>query len=478
MRFSYEKWLDYLNIGVITLLFLGIFFSKIIPSTIKPWILGLIALIELIRFGLRFKTRKLLKMNVKIIFTVLISLVFISFLFFELRFRGLLNNINQSFDSYDVHFVSTENITYSSVDELNGKSIGILSDVNSLVSHQLPKEIIEENELDVNWQTFDTYGEMLFALNNAEIEIIVLPGGYKESFGSIEGMSDIVSKFYTVYSEVRQRAVEVVETNKDVLNIVLIGGDNPIKGQSTAGFNYDVIVVLSMNLETGESRMLSIPRDAYIKLSCTNKMDKITHSGWFGAKCLTDTLSDFLDIEVNKYALVDFNGLIEIVDGLGGIWIDVESKIVEQDENRNFDNLITIEPGYQLLDGQHALAFLRHRKTLAGGAIARSENHEKFIVALMKQLAQPSGILNFNGFISGVGNAVLSNLTSDEMAHYYDAGIKLIGQKGIDGILPVSLHLEGYGDSIYSENFGANLYYYVLEDDSVKQIQTSFGEIQ
>lgn len=472
------KFVDLFNYVVLVLLFVGIFLSKVIPSPLKPWLLGLIVLIEGVRFGLKYITKKSFKSETKLVFTILILFVFFAFLFFEVRFRNLLNNINQDFDSYDVHFVSTENITYAGVNELSGKTVGLLSDDSSLVSNQLPKEIIEENNLSVDWVYYETYADMIFALNDAEVELIVLPGGYKESFGTIEGLTNIVSKFYTVYSEIRTREAEVNETNKEVLNIVLIGGDNPIRGQSTAGFNYDVIVVLSMNLETGESRMLSIPRDSYIKLSCTNKKDKITHTGWFGAKCLTDTLSDFLDIEINKYALVDFNGLIEIVDSLGGIWIDVESKIVEQDENRDFNNLITIEPGYQKLDGQHALAFLRHRKTLAGGAITRSENHEKFIVALMKQLAQPSSLLNINGFIGGIENAVLTNLSSDDMLHYYDTGVKLIGKNGIDGILPDSLQLDGYGDSIYSDNFGHNLYYYVLRDESVKAIQASFGEIQ
>ncbi len=470
--------LNYLNIGVIMLLFLGILFSKLIPSAVKPWILGLIVIIEVIRFGLKFITKRSFNNETKMVFSLIILFVFFAFLFLEVRFRGLLNSMNQEFDSYDVHFVATENVTYANAKELDGKTIGILSDPESLVSHQFPKEIIEENELNVEWQMYETYGDMIFALNDAKVDLIVLPGGYKESFGSIEGLTSIVTNFYTVYSEIRQREVEVNETNKDVLNIVLIGGDNPIRGQSTAGFNYDVIVVLSMNLGTGESRMLSVPRDAYVKLSCTNKMDKITHTGWFGAKCLTETLSDFLDIDINKYALVDFKGLIEIVDSLGGIWIDVESKIVEQDEFRNFDNMITIEPGYQKLNGQKALAFLRHRKTLAGGAITRSVNHEKFIVALMKQLAQPSSLLNLNGFISGVGNTVLTNLSNDEMMHYYNAGVKLIGKNGIDKILPESLYLDGYGDSIYSENFGFNLYYYVIKDESIQAVKTSFQSIQ
>ena len=478
MIFKSKKIIEYSNIVIIVLIFIGILFSKAIPSSLKPWLLGLIAIIESVRFGLKFLTKKAFKSEIKLVFTLLILVVFFAFLFFEVRFRNLLNNINKDFDSYDVHFVSTENLSYASAKKLDGQTIGLLSDETSLVSHQFPKEIIEENELSVDWIYYEDFYQMISALNNDTVDLIVLPGGYRESFGSIEELTDIVKNFYTVYSEIRSRESEVIEANEELLNIALIGGDNPIQGQSTAGFNYDVIVVLSMNMTTGESKMLSIPRDSYIHLTCTNKKDKITHTGWFGAGCLTNTLTQFLGINVSHYALVDFKGLIEIVDSLGGIWIDVETKIVEQDEYRNFDNMITIEPGYQKLNGQKALAFLRHRKTLAGGANTRSENHEKFVLALMKQLAQPSSLLSINSFISGIENTVLTNLTKDDLMHYYDTSTKLLSKNGIDGILPESVHLDGYGDSIYNDSFGANLYYYVLTNESVKAIQDAFQSIQ
>lgn len=470
--------IDYANIVIIFLIFLIILFSRIVPSSIKAYLLTLIIIIQIVRFGLRYSTKKSFKSETKLVFTFLLVFVFLVLLFFEVRFRNLLNNINQDLDSFDVHFVSTKNINYTSAIDLDGQAIGLLSDEFSLVSHQFPKEIVEENELSVEWIYYEDYFQLISALNNNLVDLIVLPGGYRESFGSIEELTEILGNFYTVYSEIRSRESEVIESNEDMLNIVLIGGDNPIRGQSTAGFNYDVIVVLSMNITTGESKMLSIPRDSYVHMTCINKKDKITHTGWFGASCLTNTLTQFLGIEVSHYALVDFNGLIEIVDSLGGIWIDVETKIVEQDENRSFDNLITIEPGYQRLNGQESLAFLRHRKTLIGGANARSENHEKFILALMKQLSQPSSLLSINNFISGIEDTVLTNLTNDDMMHYYDASVKLIGNKGIEGILPETLSLDGYGDSIYNDSFGANLYYYVLTNESVKAVQDTFQSIQ
>ena len=176
-----SKYVNIFNYVVLALLFIGIFLSKVIPSPLKPWLLGLIIVIEAVRFGLKYITKKSFKSETKLVFTLLILFVFFSFLFFEVRFRNLLNNINQDFDSYDVHFVSTENLSYASAKEFDGQTIGLLSDETSLVSHQFPKEIIEENELSVEWVYYEDYYQMISALNNDLVDLIVLPGDRKST---------------------------------------------------------------------------------------------------------------------------------------------------------------------------------------------------------------------------------------------------------------------------------------------------------
>lgn len=409
---------------------------------------------------------------------IIVSLFFSMLAYTEVRFRGLVSGINRVQEDYTVDMVSLSETTIQDVLTFKDQSVGILTDENSDAGYIAPHTFSDENKLNLVFKPYPSYLDMVRGLINGDVKYIVLPSGYQTTFSSIDELSTELELLHTVYSFDSTRNIVVENKSSDVLNLVLIGGDNPILGNSTSGFNYDVIVVISMNFKTHESSILSIPRDSYIYLTCTERKDKITHSGWYGADCLTDSLSRFLGIEIHNYMLVDFKGLISLVDSMGGVWIDVETTIDEQDENRNFDNMIHIDPGYQLLNGQESLAFLRHRHTLATGAIGRSENHEKFILAVIQQLASPTSILKMGSIFGALERSVLTNLSNDDMYTYYQKAVDSVSSGGIEAVTPKQLSLSGHGELIYTPSFGLNLYYYVLDNNSIQVVKSEFGNIQ
>lgn len=471
--FKQVGWFDYLIFLSIILLS----FSYVVPSLIRNILYILLIGYELFRFYARSKSKSINK-NLHKSITIILLVLFVSLSAFEIRFRLFLDNINNSQEEIQFEFVALNNLNIQDVSELNQFSLGLLEDKSSKIGYLAPHEFLDQNEIKMDEAYYQDYVQLIHALINEEVEVIVLPFGYENTFSENSELADFMNQIHIIYSASILLNVESVNINTDILNIVFIGGDNPIVGKSTAGFNYDVIVVYSVNFKTHESAMMSIPRDSYVYTSCSQKMDKITHSGWYGASCLTDTLSGFLDIDINNYMLIDFKGLISLVDSLGGVWIDVEYKIDEQDENRDFENMIHIDPGYQLLDGQHALAFLRHRKTLAGGANTRSDNHEKFLIALMEQLAQTSSIFKINGLISALQDTALTNISSSNMSEYYQKALSFISSVGVGGIVPEQTSLSGYGDMIYTPSFKADLYYYVLDEASVQQAREVFQAVQ
>lgn len=454
-----------------------LFVSYVIPSIVKYSIIGIILTFEIFRFislrnGKRFKSK-----NHKIFKTIIIIiLVIISG--FEIRFRYFIGNINHTQEEVQFDIVALKDFDISELSELDGLTVGLISDKSSITSYKAPIVFFEENNLKLEIKLFDETIELIDALIDQNVDIIVLPYGYMSTLSEYTEIVNKLEKVHTIYTASILQDVEIVSNNSDVLNLVLIGGDNPITGKSTAGFNYDVIVVYSINFKTHESVMLSIPRDSYIYSTCAGKLDKITHTGWSGASCLTDTLTEFLGIEINQYMLIDFSGLINVVDSIGGVWIDVETAIDEQDENRDFDNMIHIDPGYQLLDGQQALAFLRHRHTLSTGALARSENHEIFLIALMQQLAQPSSLLKINSLFSALEESTLTNISGKDLSSYYQKALSMLTSVGVDGIIPEQVSLSGNGQLIWTPSFGMNLYYYVLDKSSVDGVKEAFQAIQ
>ena len=339
------KKINWYNISLIlsAILAITLLFASIIP-TIYRWIfISIMLVLDLLAY-LWVNKGKDRKRNNKI-HVILKSVLILFILIPNSMFYGFISQISTKTESYEINFVSLDSTVLTSVQELKDKKVGILNDETSKIGYIYPKQINEDNNLNIKFVEYGSYIEAIQALQNDKINIIVLPGGYEKTFSSIEDFEIDTTTLHKIWSETFKEKVSLYAPESDVMNIVLIGGDNPIQGNRTSGFNYDVIIVVSYNFKTQESAMISIPRDSYIYNTCTDKRDKITHTGWYGADCLTATLSKFLDIPINHYMLIDFKGLIDVVDSIGGVEIDIPQLIEDEDENRESGNIITLEPG-------------------------------------------------------------------------------------------------------------------------------------
>lgn len=456
-------------------LILNLLFASLIPNLYRWILIGVIGLLDLIVYAWVSKSKhrkKINRIHVWVKFALILLIIFPNAVF-----SNFVRALSVKTETYEINFVSLDETVLNNVQELSGKKVGILSDVTSKIGYIYPNQINDDNALNLKFVEYNSYIEAIQALQNGRINIIVLPGGYEKTFGSIDDFEIDTSILHTIWQETFKEKVSLYLPESDVMNIVLIGGDNPIQGNSTSGFNYDVIIVVSYNFKTQESAMISIPRDSYIFNTCTSKRDKITHTGWYGADCLTSTLTKFLDIPINHYMLIDFKGLIDVVDAIGGVEIDIPQRIEDEDENRESGNIITLEPGIQELTGKEALVFLRHRKTLTDGALGRSNNHEVFMIAMVKELAKPTKWWRISGFLNTVQKSVLTNLSGKSIVNLYNQANLILKTDGVEALLPERLELTGHGSMIYTPSFGANLYYYVLDSQSVNAIKTKLKSI-
>lgn len=111
--------------------------------------------------------------------------------------------------------------------------------------------------------------------------------------------------------------------------------------------------------------LVSIPRNTAIKLDGygTVKFNSaMTYQGIPGA---ITAASKLCGVDITHYAEVDFDGLSSVVDSIGGVDVEVDSRI---DDPKAGD--IVIEPGMQHLDGTAALVFARTATTRASGTSA------------------------------------------------------------------------------------------------------------
>lgn len=143
--------------------------------------------------------------------------------------------------------------------------------------------------------------------------------------------------------------------------ILLIGSDH--RWQGATGARSDTIMLARIEPKRHRIGLLSIPRDLYVDIP-GHGHDRINMAFEYGGeRLLTRVVRDTLGVEIDHFVEVDFHGFKDVVNDLGGIWFPVDQRYFNQNVGTaatNYSN-IDLQPGYQKLSGDQALAFARYR---------------------------------------------------------------------------------------------------------------------
>lgn len=180
-------------------------------------------------------------------------------------------------------------------------------------------------------------------------------------------------------------------------NVLLLGSDaRPSDDDARA----DTIIVARVDVASGKVWLVSIPRDtrAEIRGHGTGKINGALFYG--GPSLMVDTVSDLLDIPIHHYMAVDWIGFQNVVDAMGGVWIDVDVKIDDPKAASHSPGLRAkrIDPGYQLLDGEHALTYVRSRD-FPDADFTRMKHQQTFFKALADQATKAGNVLKIPSMV-------------------------------------------------------------------------------
>ncbi len=262
-------------------------------------------------------------------------------------------------------------------------------------------------------------------------------------------------------SDLRDEAVEPLTDNVSVL---FIGVDESDKRKAEHSSTLsDALLVATLNNKDKTVKLLSIPRDSYVYIPDRGRKDKITHAHAFGGTRGTiETVERVLDIPIDYYVKMNFNAFIEVVDALGGVEVEVPYERIELDENDR--RTIHLQPGFQNLDGRHALALARTRKL--DSDVERGKRQQMIFQALLDRATSITSITKYGEVIDAVGDNMKTNMTFDEMKSFF-AYVK--------GGLPEieTLNLAG------TDDMSTGIYYWILDEENLDlvrdEIQTHLG---
>ena len=99
------------------------------------------------------------------------------------------------------------------------------------------------------------------------------------------------------------------------------------------------------------------------------------------------------------------------------------------------------------------------------------------MLSMIKELSKPTKWWRIGGFLNTVQKSVLTNLNGQSIVDLYNQANLILNSRGIEALMPERLELKGHGSMIYTPSFGANLYYYVLDSQSVNSIKSKLKSI-
>jgi LCP family protein required for cell wall assembly len=230
--------------------------------------------------------------------------------------------------------------------------------------------------------------------------------------------------------------------NNDRINLLLLGIDKR-DDEPIAGTRSDTIMLASIDPETKSAALVSIPRDLWVDIpgctareGCSGGQQRINVAHAVGGPDMArKTVTADFGVPIQYYARVDFRGFEQLVDAAGGVVVDVDWPVKDDEyptEDYGFQR-IYFGPGPQLLDGRTALQYARSRHGM--NDFARAGRQQKVLVGLRNRALQLNMLSHAPELVGIVQNSLSTDLSGVQML----ALAKLVSQIDRDRITNVVL---------------------------------------
>lgn len=237
--------------------------------------------------------------------------------------------------------------------------------------------------------------------------------------------------------------------------------DQATRGGDWEGGRSDSMILVTVNPKTKETNMMSLTRDIMVEIAEANgessgTVEKLNHSYSYGqAPMAIATIEKMMDINIDRYIEINMDGLVELVDAVGGIEVNntLGFPISISEHEPAYTSIV--QPGKQLVNGDQALVYARMRYDDPEGDIGRQRRQREVITAIIKKLLQLDGLTQYKKILTAISNNMRTNIeispaTIPSLLGYKDSVSKLNSYqlRGVDQMvdeiyyqLPTSEHL-------------------------------------
>lgn len=451
---------------VLSIIFmLSLFALNVLTITYLFIIAAIIAIIDLINIILLNRKKK------KIIgfITTIITILFLALgSFYILKTNNILYSFNKNYKIYNYSVIVLKDSDYDKIEDIANESLGYY-DIDSEECQESLDKL--KSKVTTNNEPYSDIYSLADGLLNQEVEAILIEDSYLDMLKEndienqkLDNFEDEIKVIYTfsiklVISDISKD----VDVTKETFNIYLSGIDT--YGSVSSVSRSDVNMVATINPKTRQILLISIPRDYYVTLhGVSGYRDKLTHAGLYGVDMSIQTIEDLLDIKINYYVKVNFTSIIDIVNAVGGVEVYSDYTFTSID-GYNYTK------GYNSVNGEEALSFVRERKAFASGDRQRIKDQQALIEALFRKCTSKDIIIKYNSLLNSLSNSFVTNMPTDRLTSL----IKMQLSKNYDWII-TSYSLDGSDSSNYTYSIPTQKAY-VMEPDE-ESIKDAKGLIE
>ena len=361
-------------------------------------------------------------------FSVCLISIYLFGIYYLNKTMNFIDNISVTREEITNYYIMVlDTSKYQETSDLFGESLAYFD--------KTEQNIIDSIKLELEYKTTNDIFKLKDMLYNQEVESILITDIIKNKLE--EDYVDFVTNTRVLETISIKNKIEDITKKVSIKNTpfnVLISGIDAFGDINQTSRN-DVNIIATINPNTNEILLTSIPRDYYVQLHGTSGYkDKLTHASYYGINTAVQTIEDIFDTDINYYVKVNFTTVIELVDELGGIEIYADQAV------KTF-NGCWINKGYNKLNGICALGFARERHSYIDGDRHRGRNQQEVIKAIFSKVTSGSTLITeYTDILKVLDGKFATNMNMDEVLNLVKYEVNDLKNYHIE-----STQVDGYG---------------------------------
>lgn len=412
---------------------------------------------------------------------------------------------------------------FKTLSDLAGKKVGMLLETSNGLSY-IATNLLSKEKIDYATVDYKTNSEMMQGLLDGDVDAIVITSAFRTIYKGVENtpgeeaaetseeeaettedtnvadtteqadsisdataqaisqteespfakyLDDLVD-FHTFEEELK---INTTRTQKNIstdpFNVLLIGYSRTDIG-SPVGLA-DSIILATINPQTYTVAMTSIARDSFAPIACYGgEYDKINSGRSTSRACFIETVEDFIGMDVDYYMELDYLGLVQIVNTIGGIYINNPVAFT-------LDGIYVPAGEHVFADGQMALQFARERHHMPGGDFDRQQHQKEVIIEIAKKFIESGDITLALKAMDEASDWMSTDLTLAQLTGIFNMLLNTRNYTGLDTFDLVDFRtsrITGNGGLMYySYDMHLPLWVYLVYQGSYDENMNNVNEI-